>query len=217
MQPPADPQQRRDRVAALARYRERAGSYDLELASFEWFRRRAIARLALRRGDVVFDLGCGTGLSLGLLRSGVGAAGRIIGVEQCPEMLEQAQHRVARNHWRNVTLLCAPVEAAELPCSADAALFLFTHDILRRTQALDQVVQHLVPGARVVAAGLKWAGPWALPVNLFVWGAARYSVTSLEGLQRPWDLLAARCGRLEVENWLLGGLYIASGRLGHVH
>jgi hypothetical protein len=49
-----------------------------------------------------------------------------------------------------------------------------------------------------------------------VWGAARYSVSSLDGLQRPWDLLAARCGRLDVENLLLGGLYIACGRLDHM-
>ena len=216
LQPLAKPEQGRDRLAALAQYRKRAGSYDLELAPFEWLRRRAIARLELRRGDVVLDLGCGTGLSLEQLRQGVGARGRIIGVEQCPEMLAQAHQRVLRNHWRNVTLLCAPAEAAELPGLANAALFLFTHDILRRSQALDNVVRHLEPGARVVAAGLKWAGLWALPVNLFVWGAARYSVSSLEGLQRPWDRLAARCGRLDVENLLLGGLYIASGRLRHI-
>lgn len=202
-----------DRSAALSLYSRRAGIYDLELALFEPIRRRAIARLALRRGDVVLDLGCGTGLSLALLRAGVGARGRIIGIEQSPEMIERARERVARQRWRNVTLLCSPVEAAEIPALADAALFHFTHDILRRREALAHVVAHLVPGARVVASGLKWAHGWAAPANLLVWPAALHSVTSLEGLHRPWSRLAACTGPLEVQTALLGTVFIAGGRV----
>ena len=75
------------------------------------------------------------------------------------------------------------------------------------------MVRHLKPGARIVACGLKWAPAWALPANLFVWAAAQYSVTSLEGLDRPWERLAAHTGPLEVESLLLGSVYLASGRL----
>ena len=207
---PGKPLQSPDRSAALAQYRDRAGFYDLELAPFEWIRRRAIARLALQPGQVVLDAGCGTGLSLAMLRRGVGAKGRIIGVEQSPEMLAKARGHVARQHWKNVTLLCAPVEVAEIPVFADAALFHFTHDILRRPEALANVVRHLNPGARVVACGLKWARQWFFPANLFVWAAAQHSVTSLEGLDAPWDKLAASLGPLEVEELALGSVYIAS-------
>jgi len=59
------------------------------------------------------------------------------------------------------------------------SLLHFTHDVLRRPQALDHVLAHLRPGARIVATGLQWAPGWALPVNLFVWGAAWRSVSSL--------------------------------------
>jgi SAM-dependent methyltransferase len=213
LSPPGAPRRGPDRGAALAQYRRRAGVYDLELALFEPIRRKAIERLALRRGDVVLDVGCGTGLSLALLRQAVGARGRIIGIEQSPEMIEQASARVAQQRWKNVTLLCAPVELAEIPGRADAALFQFTHDILRRADALDNVVRHLLPGARVVASGLKWAGSWARPVNLLVLPAALHSVTSLEGLRRPWSRLEARCGPLEVETTLFGAVYLASGAL----
>ena len=205
------PGQGPDRAQALTQYRRRAAWYDRELALFEPIRRTAIARLALKRGDTVLDVGCGTGLSLALLRQGTGAAGRIIGIEQCPEMIEQARARVAHHRWDNVTLLCAPVEAADLPRRADAALFHFTHDVLRQPEAIANVVDHLKPGARVVASGLKWA--WAWPANLFVWAAALHSATTLDGLVSPWSGLAALIGPLEVETLLFDTFYIASARL----
>lgn len=201
-----------DRDAALEQYRRRAGVYDLELAFFEPIRRLAISRLELRPGDVVFDVGCGTGLSLTMLRQGVGAKGRIVGIEQSPEMFEQARRRVARARWARVTLTCSPVEDADLRIKADAALFHFTHDILQRPEAIANVLSHLKPGARVVASGLKWAAPWLMqPVNLLVLPAALRSVTSLTGMDRPWQLLQEQLGRMTVESRLLGGAYVASG------
>jgi ubiquinone/menaquinone biosynthesis C-methylase UbiE len=201
-----------DRDAALEQYRRRAGVYDLELAFFEPIRRLAISRLELRPGDVVFDVGCGTGLSLTMLRQRVGAKGRIVGIEQSPEMFEQARRRVARARWARVTLTCSPVEDADLRIKADAALFHFTHDILQRPEAIANVLSHLKPGARVVASGLKWAAPWLMqPVNLLVLPAALRSVTSLAGLDRPWQRLQKQLGRMTVESRLLGGAYVASG------
>jgi ubiquinone/menaquinone biosynthesis C-methylase UbiE len=201
-----------DRDAALQQYRRRAGVYDRELAWFEPIRRLAISRLALRPGDVVFDVGCGTGLSLSMLRQGIGPRGRIVGIEQSPEMVAQARRRVARSRWARVTLLCSPVETAGIRVDADAALFHFTHDILQRPDAIANVISHLKPGAHVVASGLKWAAPWPMrPVNLFVLPAALRSVTSLVGMDRPWQLLQDQLGQMNVESRLLGGAYIASG------
>jgi ubiquinone/menaquinone biosynthesis C-methylase UbiE len=204
-----------DRDAALAQYRRRAGTYDLELALFEPIRRRAIEALAPRRGDTVFDVGCGTGLSFDLLHERVGAAGHIVGIEQSPEMIERARERVAHAGHRNITLLCAPAEQARVPAArrqADAALFHFTHDILRRTEALDHLLAHLKPGATVVATGLQWAPPWAVATNLMVWVGALRSVSSLDGLARPYSLLAERIDDLQVTVLLVGGVFLITGR-----
>ena len=202
-----------DRAAALAQYRARAGVYDLELALFEPIRRRAIAALALRPGQTVLDVGCGTGLSLPLLQAGVGARGRIVGIEQSPEMIGHARERVRRQGWRNVTLLCAPAEDAQIDVVADAALFHFTHDILQRPEAVANVLAQLRPGARVVASGLKWAEGWRWPTNLFVLPAALRSVTSLQGLEKPWAGLAQALPDLVVHSALTGGVFVASGTL----
>jgi ubiquinone/menaquinone biosynthesis C-methylase UbiE len=200
-----------DRARALAQYRRRAAMYDLELTAFEPVRRRAISRLALQRGDTVLDVGCGTGLSLTLLQQAVGAQGRIIALDQSPEMMTKARERVAHSHWENVTLLCSPVELADIPGRADAALFHFTHDILRRPDAIANVARHLKPQAHVVASGLKWT--WVFPANLFVWSAAWHSVTTLEGLDRPWSRLAELIGPMDVETLWLDTVYVASGTL----
>ena len=214
MSPPGWRRTGPDRSVALEQYRRRAGVYDLELALFEPIRRRAIAWLAPRHGNTVLDVGCGTGLSFAQLRAAVGLEGRIIGIEQCPEMIERARQRVHQQGWDNVTLLCAPVESARLPSHADAALLHFTHDILQSDDALAHVVKHLRPGARVVASGLKWAPPWAVPTNLFVLPAALRSVSSLAGLRQPWHRLERLIGKMDVSSRLAGGGFIARGQVG---
>lgn len=203
-----------DRAAALAQYRRRAEGYDNELALFEPIRSDAVALLRLRPGATVLDVGCGTGLSFELLHHRIGKGGRIVGIEQCPEMMAKARARVEENHWRNVDLVCAPAAAAQVPAQADAALFHFTHDIVREDAAIAHVLSRLKSGARVVASGLQWAAPWMWPTNGFVMLAAVYSVTSFEGLGHPWDRLAVHLHDVEVQTALMGGIYIASGTYG---
>ena len=200
-----------NRSTALRQYRSRARIYDLELLLFEPVRHRAIELLRLKKGDRVMDVGCGTGLSFTALESRIGAEGSIVGIEQSPEMLERARARADENSWHNVELISASVEEAAIPFAADAAIFHFTHDIMRTPGALANVVSHLKPGARVVAAGLKWAPARTMPLNLFVWNAALRSTSTLEGLARPWSHLEPLLTDREVEYMLGGTVYVASG------
>lgn len=197
--------------AARTLYGWRASSYELQLAPYEFIRRMALQHLQLRAGDCVLDLGCGTGMSLPLLRDVVGPAGRVVGVDLCPEMLAQARSRVQRGRWANVELLCSAVEDAPLPRHADAALFHFTHDIVQSPPALDRVLQHLRPGARIVVTGLKWTAPGLAPWDLLVGLHMAQSLTRYEGLAEPWQPLLQRGVQLEVDTLMMGTVFVARG------
>lgn len=199
------------RKAALAQYRLRADFYDAELAAFEPVRRKAIERLQLQPGDTVLDIGCGTGLSFEYLQEAVGSQGSIVGVEQSPEMIALARKRVVQHKWRNVTLENAPAELATIDCQADAALFFFTHDILRNPAGLRHALSPLRPGARIVAAGLQWGELWDWPTNWMVLFSAFYSTTSLEGLAQPWNHLANLASDLQKVSSPISGVYIVNG------
>jgi SAM-dependent methyltransferase len=204
---------RPDLSVALLQYRRRADRYDQELLAFEPLRGEAIAQLDLHAGDTVLDVGCGTGLSFEPLERRIGPRGHIVGVEPSPDMLLLAVDRVTEHHWHNVELLRAAAADAPLQGRADAALFHFTHDVLRDPEAVGHVLDHLKPGAHVAATGLQWAPPWALATNAFVLGAALYSVSSLDGLACPWDGLASRLEDVHVQTAWMGGIYILSGRV----
>lgn len=205
-----------DAATALAQYRHRAAWYDLELIPFEPIRRAAVGRLQLEQGQTVIDVGCGTGLSLPLLAAAVGDTGHVIGVEPSAEMLAHASAKLSPE-GADVRLVLARADAVDdcaLPV-ADAMLMHFTHDVLRNPAAVQALMRHVQAGGRVVAAGLQWAPLWAPMANLFVWSAALYSTTCLEGLTAPWDSLRPYLDDLQVEPLWAGAIYVATGRRNH--
>src|SRR5437763_8910191 len=203
-----------DPVEARRRYDRYAATYDRQLAPLRAvqgrIRRATVARLEVRPGDTVLDVGCGTGASFPALVAAVGPAGRVVGVDQSDGMLEQARRRVEQAGWPNVELIRAPVQEASLP-AGDRALLFFTHDLLRTPAALDNVVGALRSGGRVATAGARRPPAWLLPLALPVLALMRRYVTTTEGLDRPWDLLAERLADLEVDLRSLGTIYVAVG------
>jgi acyl dehydratase/ubiquinone/menaquinone biosynthesis C-methylase UbiE len=201
-----------DTLSVPALYRRVAGSFDLSTAWLEPYRRRAVSQLRLQPGDVVLDVGCGTGMSFEPIQAAIGPTGRLVGVEPSPEMLAAAHARVGDAGWDNVTLLEARAEEAALPGPADAVLFAFTHDVVRSPEALANVLGQVRPGGRLAAAGPKWSA-FAPQLNPLVWQVARQFVTTFDGFRRPWAELERAVPDLAVEEAYFGCVYLAWGKV----
>jgi len=195
---------------ALEKYHRKAATYD-DSNRYRRLRRHCVDLLALNPGDVVLDVGCGTGLNFPLIQAVVGEHGRLIGVDLSPDMLELARERVSRAKWHNVTLITSSAEDADIPEAVDAALFSLTHDVMRSPTALQNVLRSVKRGGRVVAFGAKWAPWWAWPVNVAVWYFARQYTTSFEGFSNPWSHLSYSVPSLQIEPHLRGTMYVAWG------
>jgi SAM-dependent methyltransferase len=192
-------------------YTRDASQYDSRTSAFDTYRRRLVDLLPLGRGDVVLDVGCGTGLCFAQVRDRIGAEGAIVGVDASREMLAVAAARVAACGWTNVVLVQASVEQAVLPVVADHALFCATHDVLQSDDALDNVLAHVRDGGTVAATGGKWAPPWAIALNAGILALHSPYVRDFAGFDRPWAHLEPRLRRVRVQETAMGGGYLVSG------
>ncbi|MEE9324652.1 MAG: class I SAM-dependent methyltransferase [Dehalococcoidia bacterium] len=185
---------------------------------FNELRPLAIAKLALKPGDTVLDLACGSGLSFEYLEREVGLGGRIIGVEISPDMLALARERIERHKWDNITLIESTAEEVDMPGPVDAVLCFFTPQIMSSRLALERALAALRPGGRIVVSGVKHAeGVRGMPVTLFymirfrVWRFVNVKelVNRLWGTEQPYTILESMVDSLERRDYQRGCSYIA--------
>ncbi len=200
-----------DRQLAKERYRRLSAQYDYATRRIEPVRKRAIDALRLERGQRVLDVACGTGTSFAMLREAVGSEGVVVGVEQSPEMLQQALERVREGGWDNMQLIESAIESANLEGPFDAVLFVYTQDVLQTDAALARVFEATQSGARVVSTGLKLF-PWYFGIaNVWLLAISYPYFTTFKGLAKPWAPLERYVHLLCVRSIFFGSGYIAEG------
>lgn len=105
-------------------------------------------------GEVVLDLGCGAGTDLLIAAQMTGPAGRAIGVDMTPAMLERARASAAEMGLDNVELHETLIEALPLEdASVDVVISNGVLDLVPDKDAvLDEVDRVLRPGGRLQLA-----------------------------------------------------------------
>jgi ubiquinone/menaquinone biosynthesis C-methylase UbiE len=199
---------------SLDSYSKLALAYDSTCTRIERLRLLAIDRLYIQRGETVIDVACGTGVVLPLLSQLVGKPGKVIGVEQSPEMAERARQRLDPSA-DNAAVVVSAMSDPQHDYGADAVLMCYTQDVLQSATDLDQLVKASKSGARIVILGMKtlpWI--WGWPINLFNMFRARHYMTTYVNLDRPYRLLEQRGAKFQAETTALwGSAYIVIGTL----
>lgn len=189
---------------------------DFDLVFVKPLRAKAVALLALTPGARVLDLGCGPGGSFPYLRQAVGPSGAVVGVEISPEVAVNARRRVGRHGWGNVHVVEAAAATVALSGTFDGALMFGAPDVYASADALDNVLPHLRPNARVVLFGAKTSrrrAGWVLnPLLRAVFPTLSFRTTPVPD-DEPWRLLSTRLHSLTVEEYCFGWLFLAAGSL----
>lgn len=224
--PGEPPERAAERTGTTDKYSAFAPFYDLlsaEKPVYRAGRRAGIAALALRPGDQVLDVGCGTGLNFDLLQEAVGSTGTVVGVDASPRMLDQARRRARRRGWRNVVLLEADATTmlpAEIGAGivaeggrarSDAALATYALSIMPEWEsAWRHMLELCVPGAALGVVDMQDpTGPWSVFTPL-----ARLAcrLGGADPRARPWRAVERDCDDVVADSARGGHLQVRVGR-----
>jgi ubiquinone/menaquinone biosynthesis C-methylase UbiE len=120
-----------------------------------------VSLLNLRRGEIVADIGAGTGYFSRRLAQAVGPAGRVLAEDVQPEMLILLTNLTARLGLTNVTPVLGTVTAPRLPAaSVDLALMVDVyHEFDFPYEMMQGICLALKPGGLVVLVEYRGEDP----------------------------------------------------------
>ena len=115
-------------------------------------RDKVVAHLRLQSGDVVADIGAGTGVFSRPLAQAVAPTGKLLAVEIDQELLEEIDRRAQKENIQNIERVLGKVDDPNLPThDVDLA---FSHNVLHHIRHVDVYVKtlasYLKPAGRIV-------------------------------------------------------------------
>lgn len=167
------PKQKEEYVRAM--FSSIAHRYDLlnTLLSFnqdKYWRRFAVRRCALKPGDRVLDVACGTGMLSFEAARAVGPEGRVIGVDFCAEMLVKAEENLKKTPYGD-NVEFRPGNAVDLPFpdeSFDCAVIGFAlRNVPDVRKTIEEMARVVKPGGRVV--NLEFGKPGLIGFKQAYW------------------------------------------------
>jgi ubiquinone/menaquinone biosynthesis C-methylase UbiE len=167
----------------------------------------------LKPGDTAVEIGCGTGLNFDYLRDAVGEEGRIIGVDLTDAMLEQANQRIAREGWANVTLVQCDAADYEFPAEVRGVLSTFALTLIPEYErVIARAANALATEGRLVVLDLRQPENWPMwLVRLGVFITQPFGVSLDLTARKPWDVMKKHFSRVTTRFLYGGFVYIAVG------
>jgi len=141
---------------------DKKAAQDIELSyqTPEIVRQRiqTLEALALRAGEHVLDVGCGTGLLVHGMSTTVGSQGRIVGVDFSEDMLELARnrcHEIDNIELQQGSITQLPFEDNSFDAVSCIQTLLYVAEV---KTALSELYRVLKPGGRVAIIETDWRG-----------------------------------------------------------
>lgn len=107
--------------------------------------------LAIRPGEVIADIGSGSGYFTLRLAHHVGPTGRVYGVDISPDMIRHLDARIRDAGIRNVTTILANPDDPKLPEAIDRFLVVDVwHHVEDKAAYLARMTSRLKPGGQVI-------------------------------------------------------------------
>jgi len=167
---------------------------DAPLAFWDRHGRRAVELAALKSGERVLDVGCGTGASALPAAKAVGPGGQVLGLDVAETMLARARWKASEQGLGNVTFRCADMSGSGEPDeSFDAVISVFSIFFVPDMEGqIAELWKHIRRGGRLVIT--VWAERSFEPAVQIFYEEMRRLRPNIKVAPRPWERLTVANG-----------------------
>ncbi len=155
----------------------------------------------LRKGETVLDLGSGGGIDCFLAAERVGPAGRVIGVDMTPEMIDTARANARKGNVKNVEFRLGEIE--HLPVANESVDAIISNCVINLSPDKEQVFKEayrvLKKGGRILVSDVMASGlPEEAKKSISLWASCIAGAIEIEDYLHK--IMAAGFKKVEVVN-----------------